>query len=171
MNIINNMNNNGKDYIKSLSKSNYQRPEKTYTDTLQNKDAMNAKLVNYERVDSIEDVSLSTHVRYVTLDKNKKQVFRTGGLLEKIHNKYVKLNNGATWWSVQRYHYESANGSDDGDEPIFETVFFRRITKKEELNLKEAKYKSRETKLMEIIQKQNNKIQQLESRVNGGGGY
>jgi|TARA_B110000908_G_scaffold165680_1_gene215545 hypothetical protein len=168
MNIVNSSN-KGNEYIKSLAKSNFQRPQTTYTDTLQNKDAMAAKLINYERVESIEDVDLSTHVRYVTLSKTKKQVFRTGGLLERIHTKYATLNNGSHRWSVQRFHYENENGAENGEDPIFETVFFRRITKREELNKKEQHYKSRETKLMELIQKQNNKIKQLENRINGGG--
>ena len=35
------------------------------------------KLENYYRVDNIEDVSLKTHVRYVTLhNETKQQVFR-----------------------------------------------------------------------------------------------
>ena len=46
MNIVNSSN-KGNEYIKSLAKSNFQSPQTTYTDTLQNKDAMAAKLINY----------------------------------------------------------------------------------------------------------------------------
>ena len=76
--------------LKRLVTNNYKRPEQTYQDTLQNKKAMLEKLENYDRVDNIEDVSVKTHVRYVTLhNETKQQVFRLGGLLEEIHTRYV----------------------------------------------------------------------------------
>ena len=100
--------NNETPFLKSLTKSNFKRPEITYTDTLQNKKSMAEKLKNYERVEDVDDISINTHVRYVTLDKNKKQVFRLGGLLTKIHSKYVQLSNGVHKWSVQKYHYGPA---------------------------------------------------------------
>jgi len=113
--------------LKRLVTNNYKRPEKTYQDTLQNKKAMLEKLENYERVDDIEDVSLKTHMRYVTLHtENKQQVFRLGGLLEEIHPKYVKLSNGEFTWSVQRFHY-----SEESTDPIFETVFWRVVSKED----------------------------------------
>ena len=83
---------NNEPHLRRLVNSNFNRPKTTYTDTLQNKKAMQEKLKNYERVDEIEDVSINTHVRYVTLDKDKKQVFRLGGLLKRIHSKYVTLS-------------------------------------------------------------------------------
>ena len=69
---------------------------------------------------------INTHVRYVTLDKEQKQVFRLGGLLKKIHSKYVQPTNGTYTWSVQRYHYKN----DTDEEPVFETVFFSVIPRK-----------------------------------------
>ena len=111
---------------KRLSKSNYNRPEKTLTDTLQSNIEMQKKLKNYIRVDDIEDVNINTHVRYVTL-KEGKQRFCLGGLLKKIHNKYVVLSNGTLTWSVQRYHWD-----DPSKEPVFETVFFRILSKDEQ---------------------------------------
>ena len=65
---------------KRLAKSNYQRPKKTYTDTLQTNKAMQDKLSNYIQAEEIEDVNISTHVRYVTL-KDGQQRFCLGGLL------------------------------------------------------------------------------------------
>lgn len=111
----------------------YNRPEVTFQDTLQNKDEMLKRLENYERVDNIDEVSIDTHVRYVTLDKSRKQVFRLGGLIKRIHPKYLTLSNGTHNWSVQRYHY-----SDDAsnDEPIFETIFWRILTKENILKSK-----------------------------------
>jgi hypothetical protein len=134
-------------HLRRLVNSNFNRPTTTYTDTLQNKKAMQEKLKNYIRVDDIEDVSINTHVRYVTLDKTKKQVFRLGGLLKKIHSKYVSLSNGTYTWSVQRYHYEN-----EGDEePVFETIFFRIIPKEEQY--------------VKVIKSQDNKIKELEEKL------
>jgi hypothetical protein len=138
---------NNEQHLRRLVNSNFNRPKTTYTDTLQNKKSMQEKLKNYERVDEIEDVAISTHVRYVTLDKDKKQVFRLGGLLKKIHSKYVSLSNGTFTWSVQRYHYENQGD----EEPIFETVFFRIIPKEE--------------RYITVIKDQEQRIKDLESKI------
>lgn len=136
--------------LKRLITNNYSRPETTYQDTLQNKKSMLEKLENYERVDSIEDVGLKTHVRYVTLhNETRQQVFRLGGLLEEIHPKYVKLSNGEFTWSVQRYHYSEDQNE---TEPIFETAFWR-IVSKEDL-------------LYKKIEEQHDEIQDLKEQIN-----
>ena len=111
-----------------LAKSVYDRPQTTYTDTLQTNEAMKEKLKNYIQVDDIEDVNINTHVRYVTM-KDGRQRFCLGGLLKKIHSKYVVLSNGNYSWSVQRYHY--LDDDDESQEP-FETVFFRILSKQEQ---------------------------------------
>jgi hypothetical protein len=129
-----------------LAKSNYQRPKKTYTDTLQTNAAMKEKLKNYVQVDDIEDVNITTHVRYVTL-KDGQQRFCLGGLLRKIHPKYVVLSNGTFSWSVQRYHY----GNDNDSEPGFETVFFRILSKQEQQQ--------------HIIEEQQKELEQLKKKL------
>lgn len=143
-----------------LSKSKYDRPQITYTDTLQTNASMKEKLQNYERVEDIEDVPLNTHVRYVTI-KDGKQRFCLGGFLIKIHKKYVILSNGRQSWSVQRYHWEENNSSnnyqtggtddDSNTEPFFETTFFKILSPKE-INEKIIKEKNEEIlRLNEII--------------------
>lgn len=129
-----------------LAKTNYKRPKQTMTDTLQSKAKMEEKLENYKRVDDIDDVSLNTHVRYVTL-KDGRQRFCLGGLLKKIHSKYVVLSNGTFTWSVQRYHWKSKSD----EEPIFETVFFKILSKEEQLQKK--------------IDEQQRQIQKLTSHI------
>ena len=107
--------------LQPLSKANYIRPEGgTYQDSIQNKKDMLEKLNDYERIDSIEDVPLKTHVRYVTLSKDtpRKQVFRLGGILEAIHSKYIQLSNGTYKWSVQRYHYNDGDVSETSTEKL-----------------------------------------------------
>jgi hypothetical protein len=137
--------------LQPLSKANYIRPEGgTYQDSIQNKKDMLEKLNDYERIDSIEDVPLKTHVRYVTLSKDtpRKQVFRLGGILEAIHSKYIQLSNGTYKWSVQRYHY-----NDEDEDPIFETKFWKVLTK-EELMRKKILEQQQE---IERLKKQKNK--------------
>tara|TARA_B110000971_G_C19950248_1_gene473040 strand:- start:503 stop:967 length:465 start_codon:yes stop_codon:yes gene_type:complete len=143
-------------YLKSLADTSFDRPKKTYTESIQNKAAIKEKLKNYERVEDIDDVEFDTHVRYFTLDKQNKQVFRTGGLLIKKHSEYVKLSNGRMQWSVQRYHYDADD--DEKENPIFETVFFARISKQDEFNKKEEKY-------IAIIKKQRDEINKLKDII------
>lgn len=114
---------NDSDYTYESSES-YVKTKSNFHDRLQSKEAMLKKLENYERVDDIEDVPMNTHIRYVTLDKNKKQVFRVGGLLKYVEERYIMLNNGSFSWSVQRYHY----ADEESDEPIFETIFWKCMT-------------------------------------------
>ena len=151
---------NDNTFLKSLTKSNFQRPKITYTDTLQNKQSMQEKLKNYERVDDIDDVPLNTHVRYVTLDKDKKQVFRLGGLLKKIHSKYVQLTNGTHILSVQKYHY-SDDQSDD--EPLFETVFFRIMSKNRQIETQKKEMQAQNQQLIDLVNKQAKEIEELKN--------
>jgi len=137
---------------RKLSKSNYDRPELTLTDTLQTNASMAEKLKNYERVEDIEDVNLNTHVRYVTW-KDNKQRFCLGGLLTKIHKKYVILSNGTFSWSVQRYHWDQ-NNEDPDQEPIFETAFFKILSNRQ---LKDKQEK--------IIDEKNQEIERLSNII------
>ena len=109
---------------RNLLNSNYSRPRKTFTDTLQSTQAMKEKLKYYVRVDDVDDVSLGTHVRYVTW-KDGKQRFCLGGLLKEKHSKYVKLSNNSFHWSVQKRHYNNKK------DVVFKTVFFRVLSKSE----------------------------------------
>lgn len=134
--------------IRRLVNSNYDRPKTTYQDTIQNKESMMEKLKNYVRAEDIDDVPIDTHVRYVTLDKKKKQVFRLGGLIKKIHPKYVILSNGSFAWSVQRYHYVEGV-----EEPIFETVFWRVISKESRMEKKIEEQRKEILRLKKLLNK------------------
>ena len=151
------MNNNSPKYTMG-----YVRPEVTFQDTLQNKDEMLKRLENYERVDDIEEVPLGTHIRYVTLDRNKKQVFRLGGILRRIHPKYLSLSNGNHTWSVQRYHYSDDNSD---DEPIFETVYWRTVSKEDIL---EKMVMNQDEKILELqtaLQKKQEELNKLKAFI------
>jgi len=137
--------------LENLMNSKYERPKKTITDSYQNKESMEEKLKDYERATCVDDIDYKTHVRYVTLDKEGKMVFRLGGLLIKKTPVYVKLSNGKFQWSVQRHHYD-ADDTDKKDS-IFETVFFYHRSKKS------TKIQIQELKL--IIDEQDNEIEDL----------
>ena len=82
---------------KRLTKDNgYNRPEKTYQETLSNQE-IKEKLKEYKKVADIKTVSIGTHVRYFSIDsKTKEKIFRMGGTLNKTdpEGKYVILSNG-----------------------------------------------------------------------------
>ena len=146
---------NGK--AENLTESEYNRPEITYTDTLQNNTKMAEKLQGYERVFDISDVSKNTHVRYVTL-KEGKQRFCLGGLLKFNDDpRFVILSNGRHQWSVQRHHFKKPYK--DGDKPIFDTVFFKAISNEEKLE-KIVKEKD------DLINKLKKKLTKLHNRYN-----
>jgi predicted amino acid racemase len=89
---------------KRLTKDkSYNRPDKTYQETLSNQE-IKEKLKEYKKVDDIKTVSIGTHIRYFNIDhKTKEKTFRLGGTLNKIdpEGKYVILSNGSVTWSVQ----------------------------------------------------------------------
>jgi len=105
-----------------LTKTEYDRPSTTITDTLQNDEAMLKKLEGYEEVDMLERVEFNTHVRYITL-KDGLPRFCLGGLLKRVFADYVVLSNGKLTWSVQRNFYN------DTKQIIFTTKFYRYISK------------------------------------------
>ncbi len=140
----------------------YVRPEVTFQDTLQNKDEMLKRLENYERVDDIEEVPIGTHIRYVTLDKNKKQVFRLGGILRRTHPKYLSLSNGNHTWSVQRYHYSDDNSD---DEPIFETVYWRTVSKEDILEKMVMNQDEKILELQNALQKKQEELNKLKAFI------
>ncbi len=95
----------------------YERPEKTYQDTLSNQD-VKEKLKEYKKVSDIKSVSIGTHIRYFTIDpKTKEKQFRLGGTLNKVdpEGRFVVLGNGTLSWSVQ----------------IPTTIFYQKMTENE----------------------------------------
>lgn len=125
--------------------SNYKRPNKTYQDTLGEKE-IRELLKDYTSVTDIFTVPINTHIRYFTIDKNGKKHFRLGGNIFKSEKKkgYVVLTNGKVNWSVQDKN----------------TIFFKKLSIddiKEKYDAKLTKYKQKiktlEKSLEEIKQK------------------
>lgn len=99
------MNNNGT--VRLSKDKGYKRPKRTKQQML-TPEEIDQKLENYVEVDNIGDVPLNTHVRYFTIQTDKKtgrtkKLFRLGGFLinKDNHKKYVVLSNGKSTWSVQ----------------------------------------------------------------------
>ena len=90
-----------------MTSNNYIRPRKTYTDQL-DEDDIEDKLSDYIKVEDISTVKIGTHVRYFSLEMDKrtgtmKRLFRMGGFLSKKddNNQYVVLSNGKKTWTEQ----------------------------------------------------------------------
>lgn len=165
---------------KNSNKQSYQRPEQTYTDTIQSTEEMKKKLIDYVRVENIDEIPLNSHVRYVTLtnssDPNKKrtQRFCLGGFLLKKFPDYVILKNSKNVsWSVQKYHWNTNTGKKEEDvEPIFTTIFFKKKGQVEELedlveelstqnNEMESRYQEQLERKTEEITKLQEKVERL----------
>jgi hypothetical protein len=105
----------------------YIRPKNTITDTIQNQEDIEDLLKDYEEV-SFEEISfipLNTSIRYLIYDKiKKKELFRFGGILKLIHDKYLVLSGKDNkTFSVQRYILNSKG------QVIYNTRIFQKIDK------------------------------------------
>lgn len=118
------------------SDPNYKRPKVTYQEQL-TAEEIAEKLQGYQKVDNIGDVPLNTHIRYF-ITKDGQQVFRMGGLLQNKMNSdtYVYLSNGRDSWPVQ------VNG----------TIFFRKMSHKEEVDTLHDVYKKKNREKDMIIE-------------------
>lgn len=65
--------------IKNISETNYTRPINTFTDLLSKKDIQN-KLIDYEKVDKVDENIVGYHCRYFEL-KDGEYKFRLGGFV------------------------------------------------------------------------------------------
>ena len=110
---------------KRLSKTNYERPETTFQDTLQNDSSMLEKLAGYEEVDDPSQIEYSTHTRYITF-KDGFAKFCLGGLLKRVNSEYVVFSNGTLSWSVQKEYFDEKTRVSLG-----KTRFFKYINKDE----------------------------------------
>jgi hypothetical protein len=152
---------------KLASSSSYVRPAKTKTELTQTKKEIEDKLKNFEEVPS-EDVpyiTLNSQVRYISYDqKNKKELFRYGGVLKKMDKEYVLLGGKDNLiFSVQRY-------TKDIDGNILHTTrFFRKMKEadllKEELDETIEKSTELIKRQDEIIDKQKKELMALKKKL------
>ena len=131
----------------------YQRPKKTYTDTLQTDDAIQQKLNGFIEVDEsdIDNLSPGSYLRYIKWDLGTgKERFVMGGVLLRVNPEYLLIkgkDNGS--FSAQRYTYNKK-----GDK-IHTTRFFKQLNNEEKLKIK----------LLEMQKKANEIIMELEETI------
>ncbi len=121
------------------TKSGYERPKTTFTDNL-DKEEVEKKLEDYQKVEDLTQVPLGTHLRYFT-KKDGELVFRMGGVLKRNSDlpKFIILKNAVgVEWSVQ----------------VADSIFYKKMTVPE---IKEEYEK--------IIKELNGKIKKLKDRI------
>jgi hypothetical protein len=143
----------------SMSKD-YIRPQKTQTERMQSKNELKEYLKDYEEIekDDINYIPMGTLIRYISYDKkNRKELFRYGGIVKKIAKEYLVLSgkNGMSF-SVQR------NTMDDNGNVVHVTRFFRRLSP--ELKIK-TEYEEALDKSEEVIEKQTSIIEKQKKEL------
>ena len=118
----------------SQDDASYERPDKTITETMQNKKDIEEQLKNFEEItnEDLNFVNVNTQLKYISYDKqNKKELFRFGGLLVKVAKEYIVLaGKEGKRFSAQRYT------KDDKDNIIHTTRFFKKIKETDALKNK-----------------------------------
>ena len=130
-------------YVQKLgSDTSYKKPKQTFQETL-TQDEIDEKLQGYEKVEDPAEIPLNVHVRYFT-QKDGTQLFRMGGMLIDKQNSdtYVRLSNGKNSWSVQTK----------------DSIFYKKISHKDEIDNLHTVYKKKLEKRDMIIQKLNEYI-------------
>ena len=131
----------------------YSRPEKTITESIQTKKDIEDQLSNFEEIsnDDLCYINTGTQLKYLSYDKkNKKELFRFGGLLVKVNKEYLILaGKEGLRFSVQRYT------KNDKNEIIHTTRFFKKIKETEILK----------NQLLDTMEQTNDIIQQKDDII------
>ena len=144
----------------------YVRPKRTKTELVQNEKNINDYLKDFEEIENskLPYVNLNTQLRYISYDvENECELFRFGGLLMKIEEKYVVLaGKESKRFSVQRYIYDKNN------KLIHTTRFFKKVKTeqllKEQLNMTLDKSEDIINKQNAIIEKQKKELAALKKK-------
>ena len=153
--------------IHRLGIDGYQRPRKTYTDTLQSVDVIKKKLDGYVEIpeNEVDNLQEGSFLRYIKLDtKTGKERFITGGVLMRTNPEYLLIkgkDNGT--FSAQRYAYDTAG------EKIFTTRFFKLLNNEEKLKIKLGDMQTKANEIIEelegTIDKQAAEISELKAII------
>ena len=146
---------------KRLSQDNsYQRPEKTITESIQNKTDIEEQLKDFEEIsnEDLNFINVNTQLKYISYDKkSKKELFRFGGLLVKVNKDYILLaGKDGLRFSVQRYT------KNDKNEILHTTRFFKRI---KETEILKSQLQENEENSTSIINKQNELIEKQRKEI------
>ena len=130
----------------SQDDGSYERPDKTITETMQNKKDIEEQLKFFEEIpeNDVNFINLNTQLKYISYDKqNKRELFRFGGLLAKVAKEYLILaGKEGKRFSVQRYT------RNDKNEVIHNTRFFKKI---KETDVLQCKISDNDEKIIEQI--------------------
>jgi len=148
---------------KKLLQSNYERPSKTITETLQSKKDIEEQLNGFDEIsnDDLCYTTIGTYLRYLSYDpKTRKELYRFGGLLVKVEREYVVLaGKEGMRFSVQRYT------KDNNGNIIHKTRFFKKIKEEQTIKKQYNDYKSKTDEVLikqqEIINKQKQEIKDM----------
>ena len=145
---------------KRLSNDNYDRPEKTLTDLSQNKTAIEEQLKDFEEIpeEDLNFVNVNTQLKYLSYDiKNRRELFRFGGLLIKVNKDYLLLaGKEGKRFSAQRYT------RDDKNKIIHTTRFFKKM---KDTDLLKEKYEESFVQTEELVKKQNDIIEKQRNEL------
>ena len=144
----------------------YIRPKRTKTELVQNEKSINEYLKDFEEIEDskLPYININTQLRYISYDiENNCELFRFGGLLAKIEEKYVVLaGKEGKRFSVQRYIY------DNKDKLVHTTRFFKKIKAeellKEQLNITLDKSQDIINKQNILIEKQKKELLALKKK-------
>ena len=147
--------------IKKLSQdSSYERPDKTITETIQTKKDIEEQLKNFEEIsdEDLNFINVNTQLKYLSYDKkNKKELFRFGGLLVKVNKDYLVLaGKDGMRFSVQRYSYNEKGVK------VHTTRFFKKI---KETDILKEKMKDDFENYSILIDQQKKEIQELKKKL------
>jgi hypothetical protein len=148
--------------VKKLSAKDdsYERPEKTITETIQNKKDIEEQLNNFEEIsnDNLPYININTQLKYLSYDlKNKRELFRFGGLLIKVAPEYVVLaGKEGKRFSAQRYT------RNDKKEIVHTTRFFKKV---KETEILQSKLNETYEETNQIIEKQNSIIEKQKKEL------
>ena len=161
--------------IHRLGLDGYQRPRKTYTDTLQNVEVIKKKLDGYIEIpeDEVDGLQEGVFLRYIKMDpKTGKERFITGGVLLRTYPEYLLIkgkDNGT--FSAQRYTYDASGAK------TFTTRFFKLLNNEEKLKIKLGDMQAKANEIIEeleqTIDKQAAEIAELKAiirKLRGRGG-
>ena len=147
--------------IKKLSQdSSYERPALTITETIQTKKDIEEQLKNFEEIsdEDLNFINVNTQLKYISYDKkNKKELFRFGGLLVKVNKDYLLLaGKEGMRFSVQRYSYN------DKGVKVHTTRFFKKM---KETDILKEKMTDEAENFNILIDKQQKEIQELKKKL------
>lgn len=150
-----------------LGVDGYQRPKKTYTDTLQTKEAIEQKLNGYIEIEEndVDDIPEGSFVRYIKYDLNTgKERFVTGGVVLRVLPEYILIrgkDNGS--FSAQRFTYDKKGNI------IHKTRFFKQLSNEEKLKQKLLDLQEKANQIIgeleETIDKKDQEIEQLKEII------